>query len=96
MVYDSEYFPGDLLAKVYKYIEEKYADEKSPKDTHEQFLYKTRKKGWGGFKSETWHLPEANLKGISGQLEEHFAFLFEKLNVTDTVDLVNKYCPRPE
>ncbi len=92
MVYDSPYFPKELLDKMYKYISEKFADEKKAEDTREQFLYKTRKKAWGGFKSETWHLPEENLQELSNLLEKQFTFLFEKLNVTDTVDLVNKYC----
>jgi hypothetical protein len=92
MVYDSEYFPKGLLDKVYKYLEEKYGGEKKADDTREQFIYKTRKKGWGGFKSETWHLPEENLQGISALLEKQFSFLYEQLNVTGTVDLVNKYC----
>ena len=95
LVYDSEYFPKDLLNKVYGYLEDKFSDEKKAEDTHEQFIYKTRKKGWGGFKSETWHLPEENLQGISSLLEKQFTFLFEKLNAADTVDLVAKYCPKP-
>ncbi len=94
MIYDSEYFPRDLLNKMYKYLDENYASERKPEDTREQFLYKTRKKAFGGFKSETWHLPEENLQGISDLLEKQFSFLYQKLNVTDTVDLVNKYCGR--
>jgi fructose/tagatose bisphosphate aldolase len=95
MVYDSEYFPGDLLDKMYDYLDANFADEKKAEDTREQFLYKTRKKAWGGFKSETWHLAEEKLAGISGLLEDQFSFLFQRLNVTDTVDLVNKYCGKP-
>lgn len=95
MVYDSEYFPRDLLDKMYKYLDKNFADEKKAEDTREQFLYKTRKKAWGGFKSETWHLPEESLAGISGLLENQFSFLFQRLNVIDTVDLVNKYCDKP-
>jgi hypothetical protein len=94
MVYDSEYFPEDLLGRIYKYLDEKYPGDKKPEDTREQFLYKTRKKGFGGFKYETWHLPEENLAGISGLLEDQFSFLYRKLNVTDTVELVNKYCSK--
>ncbi|MFC2038314.1 class II fructose-bisphosphate aldolase [Chloroflexota bacterium] len=96
MVYDCEYFPKDLLTKVYKYLEDTYPGDKKAEDSYEQFIYKTRKKGWGGFKSETWHLPEENLQGISDMLEKQFAFLYEKLNVTDTADLVAKYCGKTD
>jgi len=92
MIYDSEYFPRDLLDKMFKYLDENFSDEKKAEDTREQFLYKTRKKAWGGFKKEAWHLPEENLAGLSAILEDQFSFLFQRLNVTDTVDLVNKYC----
>ena len=42
----------------------KYAGERNPKDSEEQFIYKTRKKAFGDFKEELWQLPEENLKGI--------------------------------
>lgn len=91
IIYDSPYFPGELLDKMYSYISEKYADERKAGDTEEQFLYKTRKKAWGGYKSETWHLPEENIAKIINELDNQFSMLFQRLNVTDTVDLVNKY-----
>lgn len=91
IIYESPYFPRDLLNRMYAYISEKYAGERKEGDTEEQFLYKTRKKAFGGFKEETWHLPEENLAGLSNELEDRFSMTFQHLNVTDTVDLVNKY-----
>ena len=91
IIYDSPYFPGELLNKMYRYITDKYSNERKAGDTREQFLYKTRKKAFGGFKSETWHLPEKNLAEIIQTLENEFSLLFRRLNVTDTVELVNKY-----
>ena len=35
------------------------ADERKPKDTDEQFLYRSRKKAIGPFKKAAWDLPEA-------------------------------------
>ncbi len=96
IIYDSPYFPRDLLNKMYRYITEKYSNEWKPGDTQEQFLYKTRKKAFGGFKRETWHLPEENLGEIMSALENKFSLMFQRLNVTDTVELVNKYCRKPE
>jgi len=95
IIYDSPYFSKELLNKMYSYIEEKYSDEWKAGDTQEQFLYKTRKKGWGGFKRETWHLPEENLMEITRALENQFSLLFQRLNVTDTVELINKYVVNP-
>ena len=76
---------------MYAYITEKYLGDRQEGDTEEQFLYKTRKKAFGGFKQELWNLPEENLAGLSQELENQFTLVFKHLNVTDTVDLVNKY-----
>ena len=95
IIYDSPYFPKELLNKMYSYIVEKYSNEKKSGDTQEQFLYKLRKKAWGDFKRETWHLPKENLMEIESALENQFSLLFQHLNVTNTVDLVNKLVARP-
>ncbi|MEE8419107.1 MAG: class II fructose-bisphosphate aldolase, partial [Dehalococcoidales bacterium] len=91
IIYDSPYFPKELLDRIYRHLVEKHADEKSAGDTDEQFLYKLRKKGWGPFKQETWQLPEESQQRISGALEDQFSLLFQRLNVENTVELVNKY-----
>ncbi len=91
IIYDSPYFPKELLDRIYRHLTEKHSDEKAAGDTDEQFLYKTRKKGWGPFKQETWQLPEESQQAITGALEDQFSLLFQRLNVGDTVDLVNKY-----
>jgi len=95
IIYDSPYFPKELLDKMYSYIVEKYSNEKKAGDTKEQFLYKTRKKAWGAFKRETWHIPEENLAEIMNILENQFSLIFQRLNVTNTVDLVNKFVVHP-
>ena len=94
-IYDSVHFPKDLLDKMHSYIAERYGDEKKDSDTQEQFIYKTRKKGWGGIKKETWHLPEENMAGIMQELEDQFTMVFKRLNAVDTVDLVKKYIQKP-
>ena len=91
LIYDSPYFPGELLSKIQRHLLEKYANERKAGDTEDQFLYKTRKKAFGDFKKEIWDIPEENLGQIRDMLEERFALLFRKLNVTDTVELVNRY-----
>ncbi len=91
MIYDHPSFPAGLRDRIYEYIRTRLADEKSSKDTDEQFIYKTRKKGFGPFKQEMWNLPPDVLRTIGKELEDKFHFLFEKLNVLNTVEIVQKY-----
>jgi len=88
IIYDSPYFPRELLNDIYSHLSSKYSAERKQGETEEQFLYKTRKKAFGDFKNEMWSLPEKNLKGLRETLEERFSLLFRKLNVVNTVDIV--------
>jgi fructose/tagatose bisphosphate aldolase len=91
LIYDSPHFPKDTLEKIYKHLDTQYSHERKPEETEEQFRYKTRKRAFGDFKKEMWHLPERNLGEIMKELESRFSLIFRKLNVISTTDLVNKY-----
>jgi fructose/tagatose bisphosphate aldolase len=91
MIYDSANFPSVLRDQIYRYIKTELIGEKKDADTEEQFIYKTRKKGLGAFKKELWELPEEIRRAIGQELENQFTFLFEKLNVKNTSDVVKKY-----
>ncbi len=91
MIYESKHFPAALRDEIYEYIKSKMIGEKKDTDTEEQFIYKTRKKGLGPFKKELWNLPKGALHAIGQELENQFAFLFEKLNVKNTSNIVAKY-----
>jgi len=91
MIYDSPHFPLALRDRIYNHLRAACAGEKKENDTEEQFLYKTRKKGFGPFKYELWHLPEENRRALGRELEIQFAFLFEKLNVAGTQDILRRY-----
>jgi fructose/tagatose bisphosphate aldolase len=91
MIYDSTLFPEPLRKRIYEWIRKELASEKSAKDTDEQFIYKTRKKGFGPFKRDMWNLPPDILIGIGKELEDKFYFLFQKLNVLKTDDIVRKF-----
>ncbi len=91
IIYDSPNFPKDLREKIYEYIKTKLKDEWKEKDTEEQFIYKTRKKGIGPFKLEMWHLPAETRNKLGAELEKQFAFLFDKLKVASKQDVVKKY-----
>jgi hypothetical protein len=91
MIYDSALFPEALRKRVYEWIRKELVSEKGEKDTDEQFIYKTRKKGFGPFKKDMWNLPPDVLQGIGKELEDKFYFLFEKLNVLNTSETVRTY-----
>jgi fructose/tagatose bisphosphate aldolase len=94
IIFDSPYFPKELMDTISRHLQDKYADEMKQGDTVEQFLYKTRKKAFGDFKKEIWGLPAENLREIGNVLEERFSMLFHKLKVDDTVDLVKRFVNR--
>ena len=91
MIYDSKVFPADLRARIYDHLKTNMKGEWKEKDTEEQFIYKTRKKGFGPFKLELWHLPADIRADICAELERQFAFLFDKLKVNGTRDILNRY-----
>ncbi len=91
IIYDSPHFPKELLNKVFSGLAVKYSDERKEGETEEQFLYKTRKKGFGDFKKEFWNIPKDNLSKIGEELEDRFSLLFGSLNVVETVDLINQF-----
>lgn len=83
--------PDDFKNEVYEFLKKEFKDEWKSGDTEEQFIYKTRKKGFGPFKKEFWDLPQSLKDEIGNALEKKFSLLLQKLNVVDTYDLVRKY-----
>ena len=82
--------PADFKAEVYEFIKKEFAKEKKENQTEEQFIYSTRKKGFGPFKKKWWGLQAEIKAGIIAELEKRFELLFEKLNVVNTKDIINK------
>jgi len=96
MIYESAHFPADLKNEIYDYLHRECAHEKKPGMTDEQFIYKTRKKGFGPFKPQFWNLPEEVKEAIGKELEEKIHFLFDKLNAQNTTQAVaNSGKPHP-
>jgi hypothetical protein len=71
-------------------------EERKPKDTEEQFIYKARKKALGPFKQKMWNLPEDARRAIGQSLEEQFSFLMTKLKIQDTAAAVAKFVTVPQ
>jgi len=96
MIYDHPQFPADLKNEMYAWLQEHAAEERKPKDTEQQFLYKARKKAIGPFKARLWSLDQSVKNALGQSLEERFAFLMDKLNVGGTADAVRQFVNVPE
>ncbi|MFN3396624.1 MAG: class II fructose-bisphosphate aldolase, partial [Thermodesulfovibrionales bacterium] len=90
IIYDSKHLPGEFRKEVYDFIKTEYAKEWKEGQTEEQFIYSTRKKGFGPIKKKWWDLPPEVKEPIMKELEERFALLFNRLRVERTTDIVRK------
>ena len=96
MIYDSQHLPSELKSDIYAYILENLSGERKEGETDEQFIYKTRKKGFGPFKRRFWDIAPEQLEAIRGELEERFVFLFKKLNAVNTTGVVKEWVATPD
>lgn len=90
IIYDSPHLPSDFKEDVYNYLRQECAKERKEGQTDEQFFYSVRKKGFGPLKKKWWDLPNDVKDPIMKELEAKFALLFDKLRVSNTVDIVNR------
>jgi fructose/tagatose bisphosphate aldolase len=90
IVYDSKTLPREFRNNVYEFIKKEYAKDRKEGQTEEQFIYSTRKKGFGPIKKKWWELPSDVRVPIMKEIENRFALLFNKLKVVNTKDIVNK------
>ena len=90
IIYDSKHLPKEFRDGIYTHIKTEYAKEKKEGQTEEQFIYSTRKKGFGQWKKKWWNLPIEAKEPIMKELESKFGLLFEKLKVGNTVEIVKK------
>ena len=87
---DHAAFPANLTGKLHKFLDVAAADERKPTMTDAQFYYKSRKKAMGPFKPELWALSGETKDVLYQALEEQLAFFYQKLNVTDTRELIDR------
>ena len=90
IIYDSKHLPDDFRKMIYDFLKTQFATEKKEGQTEEQFIYSTRKKGFGPFKKEWWSLPKEVKEPIMKELEDKFELLFGKLRVFNTKDFINR------
>ncbi len=84
-------FPKEFRESIYDYLRKNMAEEKKPDMTDEQFIYKTRKKGFGPFKEQMWNLDKVWFEKANKELEKRFEFIFLKLKMQNTKSIVDKY-----
>jgi len=89
IIYD--HLPEEFKNEIYNWLKTELKNEWKEGWTEQQFIYKTRKKGFGKFKKEFWNLPEEVKAPMMKALEEKFRFLFEQLNAFGTKEIVEKY-----
>lgn len=90
IIYDSKRLPAGFREEVYTYIKTEFAKEKKEDQTEEQFIYSTRKKGFGTLKKKWWDLHADVKEPIMKELEDKFGLLFDKLKVGNTMDIVQR------
>ncbi|NWF52027.1 MAG: class II fructose-bisphosphate aldolase [Nitrospirae bacterium] len=90
IIYDSKHLPGEFRNEIYNFIKTEFAKEKKEGQTEEQFIYNTRKKGFGPLKKKWWDLSDEVKELIMKELGSRFQLLFEKLKVGETVEIVRK------
>lgn len=93
MIYDHELFPEDFREEIYVHLRKSFASEKKETDTDEQFIYKTRKKGFGEFKSKFWDLSNEIRTEIGSHLQKKVEHLFTQLKVEDTLEVTKRTTP---
>jgi len=90
IIYDSKELPPGFREEVYNFIKQEHAKEWKEGQTEEQFIYSTRKKGFGPLKKKWWDLPSNVKEPIMKELEAKFGLLFEKLKVANSTNIVKK------
>jgi hypothetical protein len=102
MIFDHPEFPKNLKDEIYAWLDKNCASEKKTGQTDEQFIYKTRKKGFGPFMRQLWDMDQGTKQAILKDLQDKFEFLFDKLGVSGRREDVLKFAdtakanlPRP-
>jgi len=96
MVYEHAQFPADLKEEMYTWVRANATEERKPKDTEEQFIYKARKKAIGPFKQRMWSITDPGRKAIGQSLEDRFTFLMRQLKINDTAPVVARFVKAPQ
>jgi len=89
IVYDN--MPEKLREEMHQWTKEHCKDEWEEGWSEEQFVYKLRKKALGPFKEKLWNLEETEKEPMRKALFYQIGFLFEKLRIENTREVLEKY-----
>lgn len=87
-IYDHPALPEEFRQKIYQYLKSNLSSEWKEGMSEAQFIYKTRKKGFGIFKKEWWTLSPEIKERILSDLEGLLETIFRALQVVDTQELI--------
>jgi hypothetical protein len=90
IMYDSKAMPSEFRNEIYQFIKTEYAKEWKEGQTEEQFIYSTRKKGFGTLKKKWWDLPSDVKSPMMKELEDRIGLLFDKLKVGNSKEIVSR------
>ncbi|MDA8083115.1 MAG: class II fructose-bisphosphate aldolase, partial [Nitrospiraceae bacterium] len=90
IIFDSVHLPADFRNEIYTYIKTEFAKERKEDQTEEQFIYSTRKKGFGTTKKKWWDLSPEIRNTIMKEIEQKFDLLFTTLKVGNTMEIVSR------
>ncbi|MEP7041255.1 MAG: aldolase, partial [Chloroflexota bacterium] len=96
ILYDDGGLPDTLRAEMMAWCLANCEGERTPGETDEQFLYKTRKKAIGPFKEALWTLPAESQEQIGANMHVKFGLLFDKLGIAGTRSLVDRFVRIPD
>ncbi|MGH2542071.1 MAG: class II fructose-bisphosphate aldolase [Ardenticatenaceae bacterium] len=88
IIYDTA--PQEMVTAAYDHCRQELKDEWKEGKTEDQFLYSTRKKAFGALKQQWWGLDDDPQERIGRTLQEQFEFLFDRLNVKETREVVTR------
>ncbi len=89
-LYDHPALPKEFKEKIYSYLKAHFQNEWKEGMTEAQFLYKTRKKGFGIFKKEWWDLTEEVKEKILSDMEALIEKIFKALNIQGTIEIISQ------
>ncbi|MGL4649480.1 MAG: class II fructose-bisphosphate aldolase [Caldilineaceae bacterium] len=87
---DHPAFPAELKQQMQTFMDKTSSGERKATDSDAQFYYKTRKKVLGPYKPEMWGLTGPAKDELFAALEKQFEFFYNKLNVTNTRELIDE------
>lgn len=86
-----DHMPTNLRESIYNWLQSHLQSERKPGMSHDQFIYKTRKKSLGQFKKDLWKLSATEKAPILHACLHTFDTMCTELRVNNTREILNRY-----